>query len=451
MRAQYAVQRFGFRPSRGFVSLFIVVALLVGAAFWIGPLRSRPADLRLLALSGDGKFSEYVGIPTAWADTQGRGSEVAVRLPLILAVRNAGAAAAQPQRLSLSLPARYRIASEDGPLEARMTLGNPLVRYEMPVHAPKLQPGRVPAVIPGLDTLWIEPLTPSFYCTALSDSVPEFVPAPPVDPQTMSQIRIFYSFGGRSLRQRQTGLLTVQMDPRVIPRKPPTTLPTFETVITQPEAPRPALGTLRYAGSRVSPCGDPSQPMELHAALWETMQGGRFFVLYHGGAPRKYLYDLNRDSIIELEMWDANSDGKFEARRAARMTIPGFLMPLPKAREDSLAAAGALAADTMPLDSAWLRTFHDATGGPLRFGAPRRTPARAAPPPAVAPPRSDTTAVPAAPARVDSAALSIFHAEQAGPLRFQRAIDGDTARPRPAPQRPRAPRLLGVPYNPNNR
>ena len=450
----YVVQRFGFRPSRGFVAVFIIAALLIGAAFWIGPLRPRPAELRLLALSGDGKFSEYVGIPTRWADTLPRGSEASVRFPLILAVHNAGVASAQPQRLALNLPARYRVLGKNGPLEFRTTMGNPLARYELPVRTARLQPGRAPVMLPGLDTLWIEPLTPSLYCTALSDSVPEFVPAPPVDPNAMARVQIFYSFDGRRIRQRQTGLLTVQMDPRLIRRNPAAALPVFDSEITKPAAPRPELGALRYVGARMSPCGDPSQPIELHTALWETAEGGRFFVLYNGGAPRKHLYDLNRDSVIELEMWDADGDGKFEARRAARITIPGFLMPLPKPRADSLAGAGALAADTTPLDSAWLRTFHDTLGGPLRFGAPRRAARAAVPAPGQPPTRAPAAAVgaPIAPARVDSAALSIFNAEEAGPLRFQRALQGDTVRPRPRPrpQQPRGPRLLGVPYNPNS-
>jgi hypothetical protein len=453
MRAQYVVKRLGFNPSRGWVALFLIGVLLVGAAYWVGPLRSRPAELKLLALSGDGRFSEYVGIPNRWADTVARGSDAAVRFPLVLAVHNAGAAAAQPQLLSLSLPARYRVAGKNGPLESRTTMGNPLARYDLRIGSPRLQPGRAPAMLPGLDTLWLEPLTPSLYCTTLSDSVPEFVPAPPVDPTAMSRVRIFYSFNGRRIRQRQTGLLTVQVDPSLIRRNPAPALPVFDVVITEPEAPQPELGSLSYVGARLSPCGDPSRPIDLHTALWETAGGGRFFVLYHGGAPRKYLYDLNRDSIIELEMWDADGDGKFEASRAARITIPGFLMPLPKPRADSVAAAGALAADTMPLDSMWLRTFHDTAGGPLRFGAPRRAaPRTTQPAPAQPQPQAPPGAIartPVTPGPVDSAALSIFNAAGAGPLRFQRAIEGDTVKPPPrAPTRPRTPRLLGVPYNP---
>ena len=132
-------------------------------------------------------------------------------------------------------------------------------------------------------------------------------------------------------------------------------------------------------------------------------------------------------------------------------------MPLPKPRADSVAAAGALAADTTPLDSAWLRTFHDTMGGPLRFGVPRRaapsTQQPAAQPttqPAPQRAAAPISVTPGVAPRMDSAALSIFNTEEAGPLRFQRAIEGDTVKPRPRPQRPRGPRLLGVPYNPSS-
>jgi hypothetical protein len=443
----------GFHPSRGFVALFIIVALLIAASFWIGPLRPRPAELQLLGLSGDGRFREYIGIPSAWTDSMPASSEATARFPLILAIHNGGTDTEQPSRLALSLPARYRISNKNGPLEYATTLGNPLARYELPLPSSKLPPGVLPALIPGVDTLWLEPLVPSLYCTALSDSVPEFIAAPPHDANALSRVRIFYSLEGRGIRQRQTGLLTVQVDPKHIRRNPAPAPPVFETVITQPEAAAPELGSLSYVGARVATCGDPSQPLELHAALWETIDGGRFFVLYHGGAPRKHLYDLNRDSIIELEMWDSDADGKFEARRAARFGIPSFIMPLPKPRADSVALAGVLAADTMPLDSAWLNNFHDIAGGPLRFGTARparRPPAQPNATPAGVRPTGPT---PVISERVDSAALRIFHTLEAGPLRFQRALQGDTVRPRPRAQtrRPAGPRLLGVPYNPGGR
>ena len=453
---QYVVQRLGFRPSRGFVAVFIIAAVLIGAAFWIGPFRPRPAELRLLALSGDGRFDDYVGIPSAWADTLSPASEATARFPLLLAIHNAGAQGAQPTALSLSLPARYRISSNRGPLEHRTVMGNPLARYDLPVRSPRVEPGAQPTIIPGIDTLWLEPLAPSLYCTALADSVPEFIAAPPHDPSALSRVRIFYSFTGRSIRQRQTGLLTVQVDPSLLKRSPAPAPPVFPTEITKPEAPAPELGALTYTGSRLSGCGDPSQPLELHTALWETMDGGRFFVLYHGGVPRKHLYDLNRDSIIELEMWDSDADGKFEARRQARISIPGFIMPIPKPRPDSAAAAAALAADTMPIDSTWLSIFHDTSGGPLRFG-PRRAAARRATPPATPGQPAVTPAPGTRPPRVvaervDSGALRVFNALEAGPLRFQRALQGDTViprpRPRPQPRRETGPPLLGEPYRP---
>jgi hypothetical protein len=446
----YVVQRFGFRPSRGFLALFIIAALLLGAAFWIGPLRPRPAELHVLALSGDGRFREYVGIPSAWADSLPAGSDAAARFPLVLAVHNAGPQPAQPQRLALSLPARYRISTKEGPLESRGVMGNPLVRYEIPLRSPRLQPGSSPAILPGVDTLWLEPLAPSLYCTTLADSVPEFIPAPPFDRNSLARVKIFYSLEGRSIRQRQTGLLTVQMDPNLIKATPAPAPPVFETEITKPEAPAPQIAALNYVGARISSCGDPSQPVELHTALWETAEGGRFFVMYHGGAPRKHLYDLNRDSIIELEMWDSDADGKFEARRTARFAIPSFIMPLPKPVADS-ALAAALAADTMPIDSAWLGTFHDTVGGPLRFARPRAAPPRAAGDTTRpgAPAQPGRPSAPVVPERVDSAALRIFNSPEAGPLRFIRAQRGDTVRPppRPAPRRDTGPRLLGVPYN----
>ncbi|HEY0674269.1 MAG TPA: hypothetical protein VGD27_18490 [Longimicrobiales bacterium] len=445
----YVVKRFGFRAPPAILVLFLVVLLLFGAAFWIGPFRGRPAELHLVALSADGRFTENVGIPARSVDTLPASSEATARFPLVLAVHNAGARAAQPTQLALSLPALYRVADKEGPLEYRTTVGNPLARYEVAVRSPRLEPGAAPSVLAGADTLWLEPIVPSLYCTALSDSVPEFIAAPPHDPNALARVRIFYSLEGRGIRQRQTGLLNVQLDPRLVARRPAPPPPVFETVIVKPEAPAPVLTELSYVGARMSGCGEPSQPLQLHTALWETPEGGRFFVLYHGGVPRKHLYDLNRDSIIELELWDSDTDGKFEARRPARYAIPGFIMPLPRPRPDSTATALA-AADTTPLDSTWLRNFHDTLGGPLRFTGRRRAtaPRVATATPAVAIAQPATPA--GAPVRaepVDSAALQIFNTSEAGPLRFVRALRGDTVRPAPRPRpRPQGPRLLGVPY-----
>ena len=142
-------------------------------------------------------------------------------------------------------------------------------------------------------------------------------------------MQIFYSFEGGDLESRQTGLLTVQLDPRQLERESPDPPPVFPASYREPSVPRPALGPLSYGGSRRAFCGEPEFPIELLSTLWLTPNGGRFIVLDHGGVPRKYLFDLNRDSIIELEMWDPDGDGDFEAWRQSRLPIPAFLLPPP--------------------------------------------------------------------------------------------------------------------------
>ncbi len=437
----YVVKRLGFQPTRGWVVLFVIVAALAAAAFWIGPFRAAPARLQLLALSGDGRFREFVGIPAAWADTLPPASEATARFPLILAVYNAGAQSARPTQLALSLPARFRVSDQKGqPLPFQRTIGNPLVRYELPVRTAAVAPRHQPQILPGLDTLWLEPIVPAIYCTALADSVPEFVSAPQQDARTLSRVHVFYSFSGPRIKQRQAGLLTVQVDPNLVKRDPAPSPPIYPTQVTEPEAARPEMSELRYVGSRLSWCGDPGQPVEIYDALYQTAEGGRFFVLYHGGAPRKYLFDLDRDSIIELEMWDQDGNGRFESRRPARMAIPAFLMPYREAVTDTMAADTALAdttftIDTVPATAQWLRTFYDTSAGPLRFGGKASAP-RAVPVPAAAPAAVQ-------PVSVDSAALRLFNNTAAGPFRFYRALHG-IPEPKPKP-RETGPRLLGVP------
>lgn len=462
MKGAYVIKRFGFRPSRGWVTLFIIGAALTAGAFWIGPFRPRPPELKLLALSGDGRFHEYVGIPTAWADTLSPASEATSRFPLILAVHNAGSRPARPNALALSVPGRFRVTDTHGaPLPSTRVAGNPLVRYELPIHAESIEPGPQPTMI-GADTLWLEAIVPSIYCTALADSVPEFVPAPPQNPELMARIRVFYSFSGAS-RQRQTGLLTIQVDPSLVSRDPAPAPPTFDTEVFRVEAPKPELGTILQVGDRVTWCGDPGQPVEIHSAIWETLEGGRFIVLYHGGVPRKYLFDLNRDSIIELEMWDKDADGKFESRRPARFAIPPFLLPLPVAVVDTTAPADSaqIQLDSIANTPEWQQLFYDTAAGPLRFSGRRAVAtdsaaAAAATPPGTNPP---ATAQPSAPraatpqvAPATPEFLGLFNNSAAGPLRFFRAQQGETIPPPPPPPvrrpaQPTGPRLLGVPVD----
>lgn len=292
------------------------------------PWRTRPAALELVALGGDGQFQASVQIPPDWMDTSDSELGAVARVPLVLAVVNSGGRAAQPEHLELSVPLRLRLATAQGkPLPGRLAAGSPLVRYELTPSFPSIEPGRLPTLVPAMDTLWLELVVPNFYCIALSDSVPDFVPAPVPDAESLSRITIFYSFGGGELDHRQTGLLRVQVDPGLLQREVPPPPPVFKTELRRPEMPLPPMGALRYVGSRHAFCGAPEAPIEILSTLWETPEGGRFFVLDHGGAPRKYLFDLNRDGIVELEMWDPDGEGRFVARRAAQFPIPAFLMP----------------------------------------------------------------------------------------------------------------------------
>jgi hypothetical protein len=287
--------------------------------------------LELMVLGADGRFAASSSIPRHWAQTTGLGSGTLVRVPLILAVRNTGNRPSPPTYLDLSLPTRYRLSRSDGrSLPAESLPGTPMVRYRIEVPATRAAAGTIAGYLPVLDTLWLEPIIPSFYCIALSDSVPDFVPSPPAPVEAIAQVRIFYSFTGEDLKHRQTGLLAVQLDPVLLRQQLTPPPPVFPTEYHDPEVPRPALATLEYSGSQQVLCGDPQSPMEILSTLWETPGGGRFFVLDYGGAPRKYLFDLNRDSIIELEIWDASGSGNFNARRQARLPIPAFLLPASK-------------------------------------------------------------------------------------------------------------------------
>src|SRR5207253_7505707 len=98
----------------------------------------------------------------------------------------------------------------------------------------------------------------------------------------------------------------------------------------------------------------------------------RYFVVYYGSNPRKWLFDLNSDSIIEMEMWDSDQDGKFESRRAARMMIPSFLMPYTAADTALADSAAAALMDTTATTPEWLRTFYDTTAGVLRYTQPAK-------------------------------------------------------------------------------
>jgi hypothetical protein len=179
----------------------------------------------------------------------------------------------------------------------------------------------------------------------LTGEVPEFVPAPRYDPGPLSRVEIFWALQDRD-GSRQTGILTVGIDPARLDTRPVPEPPIFPAEISVGDAARPELGALADGGARSAQCGEPEHPITVETHLWETEAGGRFLVVYHDTVPRKYLYDLDRDSIVELELWDADGDGEFEGRRRARYPIPAYLLPRPKP-----APQASIAPDSVPIDS----------------------------------------------------------------------------------------------------
>jgi hypothetical protein len=353
----YLVQRLGIRISRGWMVLILIAGSLVGASYWIGPLRELPPELQLLAVSDSLALPEVSlqGVPKP---------DGGVRFALPLAVRNIGAQPGRPSHLALSVPAHLRVVTRRGDVDGEVSPGVPLRRYLLNVASPPVEPSNMSRRLPGLDTVWIEADLPAYYCTTQGGPVPEFIPAPQHDTRTLSDVRVFYSFEMPDPDVRNTGTLVLHLDQQQLSSTPAPMPPAFPAIFEEPEATVPELGELREAGKRTSLCGDPEQPLELYTVLWETAAGGRFYIIYYDGAERKHLYDLNGDDIVELETWDADGDGLFEARREARYAVPSFLKPV-ETLDESL-----LEPDTMPAKAEFVALFDRAGLGPWRFARP---------------------------------------------------------------------------------
>ena len=106
---------------------------------------------------------------------------------------------AAPSPAQRADPLSHLELSRPGVSRAR-TVGSPLARYVFTISPGAIAPKGLPRVLSALDTLWLEPIVPSYYCTALSDSVPEFVPAPALDANELAHVRI----STRSMRARAT-------------------------------------------------------------------------------------------------------------------------------------------------------------------------------------------------------------------------------------------------------
>ena len=350
------LRRLRLRFSAAGIVLAAIAAIIVIALAWVGSAQPSVAALELVALDASGRFSDSLGVDAVEAPA-------GPRFPLVLAVRNVGETPAAPDSLYLSLPIRFRLEDKAGEsLPSRHGPGSPLARYGIPLGAATVQPGAQPAVLPGVDTLWIAPWLPDYYCVLGPAGVPDFVPAPEYDPSRLAEVLVFYGFDTRS-GPRQTGLLRLHLPPAALRARAGPALPMFPTERIGPGAPLPELPALFEIGARAETCSDPDQALVLRSVLWETPDGGRVIALHHDSIARKRLYDLDRDSIVELVIWDADGDGVFDARRRARFPIPRWLLPR------VAAAADRVAADSAAVDS--IGTVADTSGAARGAGAGR--------------------------------------------------------------------------------
>lgn len=357
-----AIRRLGlrFRLSRDLAVFILLIGAFIAAVLWIGPDRGAPARLELLALDANGDYTADLALDSASAApsrTPGR----SLRFPLVLGVRNVGATPERPTALYLSVPGHLRLLDGAGQrLPSRRAAGSPLVRYRVELDPVEIEPAATAVPLGGADTLWLEPALPEYYCSLLSEGVPEFEAAPALDPEHASRVQVFYAFEPSS-SARQAGLLALTVDPRLLRAEPAPAPPIFRTTYYETAAPVPSLGRLTMVGDRTESCGEPDLPADIHSVLWETEAGGRVFVVYTGGEPRKHLFDLDRDGVIEREMWDRDGDGRLDASRDARFRTPSLLLPIPT---DAEWLAGIEPARP---DSAWLRNFYNVAAGPFRF------------------------------------------------------------------------------------
>lgn len=316
---------------RWIIALAVVVAVAI--AIWSIPRTETVAPLELVALGPGGGFRDTLDVPASWRDTTA--PPRLVRVPLVLGVRNMGDVAARPETLSLSLPARYHLRDSGRRMEPSMEVGSPLATYTLPTGLAPVEPGRLPTLLPALDTLWLELAIPDYYCIALADSVPELIPATPMDRSTLAGVRIFYAFQGGDPPQRSAGTLTIRLD-SALPDYPVPALPPAYPVVTDSALASPDLGLLTLVGRRPVRCGGDGDAVELMSTVWRADRGGgRMVTLAEGDVVLKRLYDANGDGIIDRESWDADGDGILETTRRTRLPMPMLLMP-----PDTLAKPG---------------------------------------------------------------------------------------------------------------
>lgn len=365
-----------------------VLGLLVGAAFFFVPWDGRePPRLELVALGDDGRFSAQTAPPVI-VDTLARRP----RVPLVLGLRNTGGVPIRPGRLYLFAPARFQLRRGDELVEGTRLPGESLVRYPVEGEFVSVAPGTLPSLLPGADTLWVEPVLPRYECIVVADSVPELVPARLPDGEDLADLQLFWSAEGGEMTRRQTGLLRLRLDPAQLTVEPATEIPhgPIEVRAGGFQVSDSLRARLHTVGSHSVACGPPETALSLDVVLWETETGGRMLQLGLGGSARKILFDLDRDDVLELEMWDPDGDGRFEAQRSVAMPLPRFLLPPAAGSRDTVAA------DSLAGDSAAAPVREPAPAAPTRPGQPPAGVLDTTPDPVV-PPRPDTAAPPPAP------------------------------------------------------
>ncbi len=349
----HLLQRIGF----GGRALFPLVLVGIGVALFlmVRAAQADTAELQLVAQGYAGSYSADVRLAPPDSLRQADGDRL---VPLVLAVYDAGPGDAHPDRLDLLLPARARLMPPDTTAGVRVehVAGRPLVRYVFTGVVPPLKAGHT-VRLAGLDTLWLDPAPPPIRCAFDDDSVPVFEATPREERVVSGTIPVYYALRGGTLARRSAGLLRLHVDSAVWARSAPASLPDFPATVYAPAVPWPTVDSMRLGGTARADCGPPEDLHPVTSTLWRTARGGRVLALSVGGAARKYLYDLDGDSVAELEIWDRDADGRFESEAQARVPLPAFLFPpRPTAREraDSMRADSlrrAALADSLRVDS----------------------------------------------------------------------------------------------------
>jgi hypothetical protein len=326
------------------VLLLLGVIIVAGAAVWsIGPIRPFDESVALLALGSDGTFGGDVRLDPVEAQA------AELRFPLILGIQNQGQRAVRPIAAHLSVPARYRLLGKDGaPLGGEPGDGGPLVRYTFALPGEDVEPDVLPMVMAGTDNLHLAFARPGITCR-LENGVPVFAPAPPYPADGLARVDAFWAIETAGSSRRQAGTIRFAFDPAHVTPLRAREVSFGPVVVERPNVTLPPALIVALEGVRETSCGEPGRAEPMISTVWTT-PGGRFIILSVRGSPRKQLFDLNGDATVDLEAWDIDGDGEYEARRATSFPIPMDLLP-PAIAADSLTVDSLRAAD-LTIDSA---------------------------------------------------------------------------------------------------